>query len=96
MEVTYLKFECLSEAKGSVTTILKVQVVYRLVHDFKVIDLIRVATFPRSNYYHWAKHRKLPDKYKKVKKDILAITISTKNAMASGRSMRNLRGKRRP
>lgn len=45
------KVEGLSEGKGTVTAQFKAQMIYELRHDFKVVDLIRVAAIPRSTYY---------------------------------------------
>ncbi|TWT27587.1 IS3 family transposase [Planomicrobium sp. CPCC 101110] len=74
MENAYFKkVECLSEGKGTLTTQLKAQVIYELRHDFKVVDLIKVAALPRSTYYYWIKHQERPDKYKEAKELISAI-----------------------
>lgn len=47
--------------------------IYELRHDFKVVDLIQVASIPRSTYYYWMKHHKRPDKYKEAKANIAEI-----------------------
>lgn len=72
-ECLFKKVECLSEGKGSVTTQLKAQVIYALRHEFKVVDLIQVASIPRSTYYYWIKHRERPDKYNEAKEAISTI-----------------------
>lgn len=47
--------------------------IYELRHDFKVVDLIKIASIPRSTYYYWIKHHARPDKYKEAKEAIAVI-----------------------
>lgn len=47
--------------------------IYELRHEFKVIDLIKVADTPRSTYYYWVKQMDKPDKYTEVKEVIQQI-----------------------
>lgn len=42
-------------------------------HEFKVIDLVKVADIPRSTYYYWVKRMNRPDKYHEVKEMIQQI-----------------------
>jgi putative transposase len=48
-------------------------VIFELRHEFKVIDLIKVANIARSTYYYWVKKLNRPDKYKEVKEVIKQI-----------------------
>lgn len=43
---------------------------FELRHEYKVVDLIKVARIARSTYYYWIKAFKRPDKYKEVKETI--------------------------
>ncbi len=47
--------------------------IYELRHEFKVIDLVKVAGIARSTYYYWVKQMDRPDKYKEVKEMIQEI-----------------------
>jgi putative transposase len=42
-------------------------------HEFKVIDLVKVAGIARSTYYYWIKQMNRPDKYKEIKELINEI-----------------------
>ncbi|WP_153043024.1 IS3 family transposase [Neobacillus mesonae] len=68
MENAYFKkVECLNSRKRKITEQDKAQVIYELRHEFKVIDLVKVAGIARSTYYYWIKQMNRPDKYKEVK-----------------------------
>ncbi|MGM7724607.1 IS3 family transposase [Metabacillus sp. Hm71] len=68
MENAYLKkLPCLNSRKGKVTEKDKAQIIYELRHDFKVIDLVKVAGIPCSTYYYCVKQMNRPDKYSDVK-----------------------------
>ncbi|MDP1471848.1 IS3 family transposase [Priestia megaterium] len=43
---------------------------FELRHEYKVVDLIKVARIARRTYYYWIKAFKRPDKYKEVKEII--------------------------
>ncbi|MDM5186272.1 IS3 family transposase [Bacillus sp. DX4.1] len=74
MENAYLKkLPCLNSRKGKVTEQDKAQIIYELRHEFKVIDLVKVADIPRSTYYYWVKRMDRPDKYHEVKEMIQQI-----------------------
>lgn len=47
--------------------------IYELRHNFKVVDLIKVASIPRSTYYYWIKQQERADKYSEAKANIAAI-----------------------
>lgn len=47
--------------------------IFELRHEFKVIDLIKVANLARSTYYYWVKQFNRPDKYSEVKEVIKQI-----------------------
>ena len=46
---------------------------FELRHEYKVVDLIKVAKIARSTYYYWTKAFKGPDKYKEMKQLIKHI-----------------------
>jgi len=48
-------------------------VVNELRHQYKIIDLIKIAGIARSTYYYWLKALKQPDKYVETKKLIQQI-----------------------
>ncbi|MGG3522032.1 IS3 family transposase [Bacillus pseudomycoides] len=74
MENAYLKkLPCLNSRKGKITEKDKAKIIYELRHEFKVIDLIKVADIPRSTYYYWVKRMNRPDKYSEVKEMIKQI-----------------------
>ncbi|MFD0829545.1 IS3 family transposase [Neobacillus sp. M.A.Huq-85] len=74
MENAYFKkVECLSSGKGKITEQDKAKVIYELRHEFKIINLVKVADIPRSTYYYWVKQMNRPDKYSEVKRVIQQI-----------------------
>ncbi|MFJ7726281.1 IS3 family transposase [Neobacillus sp. NPDC097160] len=74
MENAYFKkVECLSSRKGKITEQDKANVIYDLRHEFKVINLVKMAGIPRSTYYYWVKQMNRPDKYNEVKELIQQI-----------------------
>ncbi|WML56168.1 IS3 family transposase [Neobacillus sp. PS2-9] len=74
MEIAYLKkLQGLNSRKGKITEQDKAQIIYELRHEFKVIDLVKVAGMARSTYYYWVKQMDRPDKYKEVKELIQEI-----------------------
>ncbi|WP_394557294.1 IS3 family transposase [Priestia aryabhattai] len=71
MENAYFKkVERLSTNIKGIKEREKAQVVFELRHEYKVVDLIKVARIARSTYYYWIKAFKRPDKYKEVKETI--------------------------
>ncbi|MDA7028659.1 IS3 family transposase, partial [Bacillus sp. CLL-7-23] len=74
MENAYFKkVEGLNSRKGKITEQDKAQVIYELRHEFKVIDLVKVAGIARSTYYYWIKQLNRPDKYAEEKELIKQI-----------------------
>ncbi|PGT76191.1 MULTISPECIES: IS3 family transposase [Bacillaceae] len=74
MENAYLKkLQGLNSRKGKITEENKAQIIYELRHEFKVIDLVKVAGIARSTYYYWVKQMDRPDKYKETKELIQGI-----------------------
>ncbi|WP_097160859.1 IS3 family transposase [Bacillus oleivorans] len=67
------KVESLNSRKGKITEQDKAQVIYELRHEFKVINLVKVAGIARSTYYYWVKQMGRPDKYNEVKELIKKI-----------------------
>lgn len=67
------KVECLGSRGKRISERQKAQVIYELRHDFKVIELVKVAGIARSTYYYWAKKQTSPDKYNEVKEVIKQI-----------------------
>lgn len=47
--------------------------IYELRHEWKVIDLVKVAGIARSTYYYWVKQKGRQDKYREVKEMIHRI-----------------------
>ncbi|MEH6956594.1 IS3 family transposase, partial [Neobacillus drentensis] len=72
-ECLFKKVESLNSGKGKITEQVKAQVIYELRHEFKVIDLVKVAGIARSTYYYWIKQMNRPDKYKEIKELINEI-----------------------
>ncbi|MBU8919068.1 IS3 family transposase [Bacillus sp. FJAT-29953] len=74
MENAYFKkVEGLNSRKGKITEQDRAQVIYELRHEFKIIDLVKVADIPRSTYYYWIKQMNRPDKYQEIKELIKEI-----------------------
>ncbi|UPM55051.1 IS3 family transposase [Gottfriedia acidiceleris] len=74
MENAYFKkVECLSSRGEKITERQKAKVIYELRHEYKVIDLVKIAEIPRSTYYYWVNKIKTPDKYVEVKESIKQI-----------------------
>ncbi|WP_375232420.1 IS3 family transposase [Priestia megaterium] len=74
MEIAYLKkLNGLSSSIKGIKEREKAQIVFELRHDYKVVDLIKVAKIARSTYYYWTKAFKGPDKYKEMKQLIKHI-----------------------
>lgn len=47
--------------------------IFELRHEFKVINLVKVAEIKRSTYYYWVKQLNRPDKYSEIKEIIKEI-----------------------
>lgn len=45
----------------------------QLSHEYRVIELVKIADIPRSTYYYWVKQMNRPDKYSEVKEVIQQI-----------------------
>ncbi|MED1472815.1 IS3 family transposase, partial [Bacillus salipaludis] len=74
MENAYFKkVTSLDSRKGKITEQEKAQIIYELRHEFKVIELVKIAGIPRSTYYYWVKQMDRPDKYKEMKELIKEI-----------------------
>ncbi|QQZ09505.1 IS3 family transposase [Heyndrickxia vini] len=74
MEIAYLKkLRGLNSRKRKITEQDKAQIIYELRHEFKVIELVKIAGIPRSTYYYWVKQMDRPDKYKEMKELIKQI-----------------------
>ncbi|MCM3655463.1 IS3 family transposase [Metabacillus litoralis] len=74
MENAYLKkVQGLNSRKGKVTEKDKAQMIYELRHEYRIIELVKIADIPRSTYYYWVKQMNRPDKYSEVKEVIQQI-----------------------
>ncbi|MEH7413849.1 IS3 family transposase [Neobacillus drentensis] len=68
MENAYLKkLQGLNSTKEKITEQDKTQIIYELRHEFKVIELVKIAEIARNTYYYWVKQMDRPDKYKEMK-----------------------------
>ncbi|MED3468705.1 IS3 family transposase [Bacillus sp. FSL K6-0268] len=74
MENDYFKkVKCLSSEKEQIIDQDRAQVIYELRHEYKIIDLVKIAGIARSTYYYWIKQMERPDKYKNIKELIQEI-----------------------
>ncbi|KAA9012901.1 IS3 family transposase [Niallia endozanthoxylica] len=74
MENAYFKkVTGLNSEQEKITEQEKSLAIYELRHEYKVIDLVKMAGIPRSTYYHWIKQMNRPDKYNEEKEAIQQI-----------------------
>ncbi|MCU5276827.1 IS3 family transposase [Bacillus cereus] len=80
-EIEYLRMEnayfkkvtCLNSREREITEKDKAYIIFELRHEYKIMDLIRMAKIARSTYYYWVKQMEREDKYKDVKEAIKQI-----------------------
>ncbi|PFZ44508.1 IS3 family transposase [Bacillus wiedmannii] len=80
-EIEYLRMENayfkkvtrLNSRNSKITEKDKAYIIYELRHEYKIMDLIKVARMARSTYYYWVKQMNREDKYRDVKESIKQI-----------------------
>ncbi|MED1613445.1 IS3 family transposase [Bacillus paranthracis] len=74
MENAYFKkVTRLNSRERSITEKDKAYIIFELRHEYKIINLIKIAGIARSTYYYWVKQMNREDKYKDIKENIKQI-----------------------
>ncbi|MDA2639124.1 IS3 family transposase [Bacillus cereus] len=80
-EIEYLRMENayfkkvtrLNSRERKITDKDKAYIIFELRHEYKIMDLIKIAGIARSTYYYWVKQMDREDKYKDIKETIKQI-----------------------